>query len=241
MPAFAAGPARAPLPRGQTLRRAPVCCELPRAVAQLGGEQAVVHREHLVAAGGSVEPAHESAVGRIAEGVLELVAITPLFDRRDDRLELEALEAANALERLAHLGLLDLQLTLVGDDLPGDPRVRSAGGDPLGARREHLDGARVGVAALALVHDRPHAVAGDRTGDEHHVAAAVLPGGVLAQPRHALAAERQRVDLELQLIAALRPSLGGRRAHCAPTSSSSSAFWACRLFSAWSQMRWRSP
>ena len=31
------------------------------------------------------------------------------------------------------------------------------------------------------------------------------------------------------------PRLGYGRSH------SSSAFWACRRFSAWSQMRWRSP
>ena len=43
------------------------------------------------------------------------------------------------------------------------------------------------VAALALVHDRAHAVAGDRAGDEHDVAA-------VAEPRDALAAERERLD-----------------------------------------------
>ena len=65
------------------------------------------------------------------------------------------------------------------------------------------------VAALALVHDRAHAVAGDRARDEHHVAA-------VAEPRDALAAERERLDPQLELVAALRArraaprALGGR-------------------------------
>ena len=97
----------------------------------------------------------------------------------------------------------------------------------------------MGVAALALVHDGAHAVARDGAGDEDHVAA-------LAQARDALAAERERLDVELELVAELgaRAELYGL-AHgpawvCA-TSSSSSAFCAWRRFSAWSQMRWRWP
>jgi hypothetical protein len=54
--------------------------------------------------------------------------------------------------------------------------------DPLGAGLEDLNGASVGVAALTLVHDRAHAVARDRPGDEHDVAA-------VAQPRDTLTAE----------------------------------------------------
>ena len=98
--------------------------------------------------------------------------------------------------------------------------------DPLGARLEHLERACVRVAALALVHDRPHPVAGDRAGDEHHIAA-VTP------PRHALTAEGQRVDLQLELVAALGAggASGSACAHGA-TSSSSSAFCAWRRFSA---------
>ena len=76
--------------------------------------------------------------------------------------------------------------------------------DPLGARLEHLQRARVRVAALALVDDRAHAIAGDGAGDEHHIPA-------VAQPRDALAAEGQRVDLQLELVAALR---AGRRDGC---------------------------
>src|SRR5262249_38586490 len=150
---------------------------------------------------------------------------------------------------------LDLQLARVGQHLPGDAGVARHGCDPLGARLEQLERAGVRVAALALVHERAHPVAGDRVGDEHDVA-------VLAEPGDALAAVGERVDLELQRLAALRPprrvrsdgprTLGhhpsGRSAGSAPSpattgasSSSKSAFWAWRRFSAWSQIRWREP
>ncbi len=84
----------------------------------------------------------------------------------------------------------------------------------------------MGVVALALVHHGAHAVAGDGAGDEHHVA-------VLAQPRHALAAVGERVDRQLQLLAALGPLTHVDAPPTASTpaaprsvSSSSSAFCA---------------
>ena len=123
--------------------------------------------------------------------------------------------------------------------------------DPLGAGLEHLQRARVRVAALALVDDGAHAVPGDRARDEDDVAARGRAGRSLAargihaaQPRDPLAAEGERVDPQLQLVAALRSLLERPGAHGvpgAPTSSSSSAFCAWRRFSAWSQIRWRSP
>ena len=144
-----------------------------------------------------------------------------------------------------------------------------ARGDPLGAGLEDLHGAGVRVAALALVHDRAHAVARDRAGDEHDVAA-------VAQPRDALAAEGERVDAQLELVAPLRARQGAAEAasetpdspgasehgrailgvgdhawieghaddgepSAGATRSSSRAFCAWRRFSAWSQMRWREP
>ena len=45
---------------------------------------------------GRVEAAHQLAVLAGAERVLELVAVAPLLDGGDDRLELEALEVADA-------------------------------------------------------------------------------------------------------------------------------------------------
>ena len=126
-----------------------------------------------------------------------------------------------------------------------------AGRDPLARRGQHLHCAGVRVRAFALVHHGAHAVARDRAGHEHHVTP-------LSQPGDALAAKRKRLDLQLELIAwarARRARVGararafgrrvarplGRRllghglrrlAHDALTSSSSSAFWAWRRFSA---------
>ena len=89
------------------------------------------------------------------------------------------------------------------------------------------------VAALALVHHRPDAVAGDGAGDEDDIA-------VVAKPGNALPAEGQRVDRQLELVASLRAwCLQRRGAHLCPamgstgpTSSSSRAFCAWRRFSA---------
>ena len=205
-----------------------------------------------------MEAAHQLVrVQVVAEGVLQLVAVAPLFERRHDRLDREALEAAQPAQRILGLGLLDLQLALVGEHLPRHAGVLGARGDPLGAGLQDLQRAGVGVVALALVHHRAHAVAGDGAGDEHHVA-------VLAQPRHALAAVGERVDGQLQLLAALGPgriridgggTIAGAHARSAGTarraavaaapsrsaasaiSHSSSAFCAWRRFSACSQMR----
>ncbi len=199
-----------------------------------------------------------AAVEVVAEGVLELVAVAPLFERRHDLLDLKAREPAYPPQGILGLGLLDLELALVGEHLPGHARVIRERGDPLGAGVQHLERAGVGVVALALVDHRAHAVAGDGARDEHHVAA-------LAQARDALAPVGERIDRQLELLAALGPgsARGGRtrvaggvheggsaagahgssRPRSAPpaVSSSSSAFWAWRRFSACSQMRWRGP
>ena len=209
------------------------------AVALERGEQAILEAEHGVGSGRCMKPAHELA-GRFAlaagagaleraEGVLELVAVAPLFDRGHDRGKLEAVQAADPAQRLIDLRALDLELALVGDHLPGDAGMLGRGGDPLGALLEHLEHARVGVAALALVHERTHAVAGNGAGDEHHVPA-------LAHARDALAPAPggERGDLKLDDVT-------GRGLHAGSTSSSSRAFCAWRRFSAWSQMRSRPP
>ncbi len=88
-------------------------------VAALGREQAVVDVQDPLPGAGRVEAADEPAVVAGAEGVLELVAVAPLLDGGDDRLQLEALEAAEPPQRVADLLLLDLELALVGEDLPG--------------------------------------------------------------------------------------------------------------------------
>src|SRR5262249_20600532 len=157
----ARGAVAAPVPRLQSLAAAPVQRRLARAVAGLRRQQAVVERDDPVAARAGVEPAHQlaglpaadaaDAATATAERVLELVAVAPLLERRQRILELEAVEAAEPVQRLGYLGALDLQLALVGEHLPGNARVLGAGRDPLAAGHQHLERARVRVAALALV------------------------------------------------------------------------------------------
>src|SRR5262249_30256199 len=191
------------------------------------------------AARGGVKAAHQPLALALAEGVLQLVAIPPLLGGGDDVLQLEPVQAPDPPQRLVDLVPLDLELALVGEHLPGHAGMRGTRRDPLRARLEQLERARVRVAALAPVHDGPHAVAGDGVGDEHDVAA-------LAKARHALPPVRERLDPQLQHLAALGTARAFRllqhaHAHGRDTSSSSSAFWAWRRFSAWSQMRWRGP
>ena len=194
----------APVPGAQALRARPREHLLAQRVRALGGEQAVVHRHDLVPAAGRVEAAHELAGLAGPERVLELVAVAPLLDGGHDRLELEVLELADPRQRLADLLGLDLELALVRQHLPRRARVVGARRDPVGRRLEHLDRARLGVRALGLPDHRPHAVAGHGAGHEHDVAVAA---------RDAVAAVGERVDRQLQLVAARRPGLGGGGGH----------------------------
>jgi hypothetical protein len=200
--------------------------ELPEVVALQGVLAAPVAAAPVAALPVAAAPvaalpvAAPPGVVTVAEGVLELVAIPPGLDGGDDLRQLIAVEPPDPPQRLVDLGALDLELALVGENLPGHAGVVRHRGEPLGARIEHLEGACVGIAALALVHDRPHAVARDGARDEHDVPA-------VSQPRDALAAIRERVDLELELIPAVGPHRQGW-----PTSSSRRAFWAWRRFSA---------
>src|SRR5664280_2269744 len=192
----------AAIPSREALGATPAQGDLAGEVAALGGEQAVVHRRHAIAAGGCVKAAQQLA-GRaiavadgLAEGVLELVAVAPRLHGGNDLLQLVAVEVADALERLVDLLALDLQLALVRQHLPRHAGVVGDGSDALGARLEHLQRASVRVASLALVHYGAHEVAGDRAGDEHHIA-------TVAETRDALAAEGERLDAQLQLVATL--------------------------------------
>ena len=134
------------------------------------------------------------------ERVLELVAIAPLLDGRDDVVELEALEAADPRQRVAHLLVLDLELALVGQHLPRRAGMVGERRDALGAGLEHLERARLGVGALALRDDRADEVAGDRAGDEDDVA---------LQARDAVAAVGECVDAQVELGAAFGAREGG--------------------------------
>ncbi len=242
--------------RVEPLGPAPVEHVAAGLVALLGREQAVLDVDDPLPGPGLVEPADELAGRAAAERVLELVAVAPLGDGGDDRVELEAVETADADERLADLVLLDLELARVAEHLPRGAGMVGRGGDAVGARLEDLERPGLGVGALSLVDAGPDAVAGEGAVDEDDVAA--------GRPGDPGAAEGEGVDLELELVAdrdagrrvgeihrlsSIAGRRGGglsewtrRRARWAQaTSSSSSAFWAWRRFSAWSQIRWRSP
>src|SRR5206468_4037898 len=109
-------------------------------IAGLRGQQAVLDVDDPLPRAGFMEAAEELAVGAAAERVLELVAIAPLLDCRDDRVELEPLEVPESLERLADLAMLDLELAGVGEDLPGGARVIGQRRDPVGTGLDHLEG-----------------------------------------------------------------------------------------------------
>src|SRR6202034_4211613 len=232
-------------PRMQSLLATPTQRRFPCAVAALGGQQAIVDRLNHVPARRGVETAHQPAVRSLAKRVLQLVAVTPLLERRHDLLKLEAIQLADPPQRVIDLLVLDLQLALVEQHLPRHPGMRRGRRYPLRAWPQDLHDASMRVAALALDHLRAHAIPGNGARDEHDVA-------TVAKPPTALAAVRERLDLQLDLLAALG-TLGQRlrraRGRCAcvqavgrelgtrggdaheptgPTSSSSSAFCACR-------------
>jgi len=186
---------RPPVPRREALRAGPGEHLPARLVAALGGEQDVIDGNDLVEAARGVEAAHELAARARAERVLHLVAVAPLLDGGDHRLQHEAVEPADAAQRVVHLLRLDLQLALVGDDLPGRAGVVGARRHAVRRGLDDLDRARLGVGALGLPDHGADAVAGHGSGHEDHVA-------VVA--RDAVPAVGERVDRQLELVAARR-------------------------------------
>ena len=95
-------------------------------------------------------------------------------------------------ERVAHLALLLLELALVGQHLPGRAGVRASA--PRCDRAPARAARRRAPRRSPLRFDDPgaHAVAGDRAAHEDHVAVGA---------RHAVPAEGERVDVELELVA----------------------------------------
>ena len=182
------------VPGREALLAAPGLDGLAHLVDALGGEHVVGHVVDQVEAAGAVEAEHQLAVLGLAEGVLELVAVAPCAATRGhDRLDRRRLEAAEALERLAHLVLLLLELALVGQHLPGRAGVRALDLDPLRARLDQLDRLGLRERALGLAEPRPDQVAGHRAAHEHHVA---------VRARDAGAAVGERVDAQLEHVAA---------------------------------------
>src|SRR5205085_8195706 len=117
------------------------------------------------------------------------------------------------------LVLLDLELALVRQNLPRRARMVGAGRDPVAARLQYLDRPRLRVRSLGLLHDSFDAVPGDTTVDEHDVP---------VEPGDACSAKRQRLDRQLELIAALRPDLRLALLHSRPDSTPGSTSYRSR-------------
>src|SRR2546421_214194 len=124
---------------------------------------------------------------RRAVGVLLLVPVPPSLAGPHHRPGLGVGEAAEPLQRLAHLSLLLLQLPLVGDHLPRRPGVWGARLHPVGCRLEQLDHPRLRVVALRLCHLGAQPVSWDATPHEHDVAVVT---------RYAAPAVGERLDRE---------------------------------------------
>src|SRR5207253_1986304 len=84
---------------GDRLRPGPVANGVPCLVAGLARQVAVLDADDQVPAAAGVEAERRLALTVGAEGVFELVAVAPLLGRRDDLLQLIALETADPLQR----------------------------------------------------------------------------------------------------------------------------------------------
>jgi hypothetical protein len=131
----------------------------------------------------------------LREGVLQLVAVVEDGRGRHDRLELEALEPPDAGQGVGDLSLLRSGLRLVGEVLePAAAAGRVMGARSLDARRAGLDDLErggLGVIPLHLRDAGAHGVAWKPAPDEDDEA---------VQPRDAVPAVGERVDLEVELL-----------------------------------------
>jgi hypothetical protein len=114
---------------------------------------------------------------------------------RDDLLERRVGDATEALQRVAHPRLLLRELHVVREILEPAAAtrrvVRARRLDALRARADDLGRERLRVVPLHLRHARAHAVARQAAAHEDDVA---------VQPRDAVAAVCERLDVELDLL-----------------------------------------
>ena len=189
--------------RGEAFLARPVAHRVADAVADVGRQPALADVDHLVPAARLVQAEHRPVLRR-RERVLHLVAVEEDVGlARDDRLERRLSDARDPLQRVAHLRVLLLDLRLVREIL----EAAAAAGREVLARRldaeracgEHVGRERLGEAALHLRHARADAVARQAAAHEDDEA---------VQPRDAVAAEGERLDVELELFVHLH-----RRGH----------------------------
>ena len=159
---------------------------------------------------------------RRRERVLHLVAVVEdLGLARDDRLERRLGDARDALERVAHLRLLLRELRARTRD-PGSGSRRTSGKCSHGAStrcgpaRDDLGRERLRVPALHLRHARAHAIAGQPAPHEDDEP---------VEPRDAVAAVRERLDVELELL--ILRHRRGHRAHSVTRTRTSDAAAGC--------------
>jgi len=171
-------------------------------VADLRRQQAVLERLDLIPAAGGMKAADQHALGVGPERVLELVAIAPELLGRDALGQLDVGEAAQAAQGVQRLLGLDLELTGVGEHLPGHAGVVGLGGDAVRTGGQDLLDSGPAEGALGRGQPRPDDVAGNPPGDEDDPP--VVAG-------HAVAAIGEGIDRQLQPGAALgtRARLGG--------------------------------
>ena len=179
-------------------------------VAQVRRQPALLDLQHLVPPPALWKPSVGPSVLR--ERVLELVPVLEDRLRRDDRLQPGIGDAAEPTERFRNLVVLGLHLHLVREVLEPAAAARGvvlAGRlDAVRAGLEYLGRERLGVVPLHLRHPRAHSVAGEASPDEDDEA---------VQPGNAVAAESERVDLELELLVSL--DRGGHRPSVATVSA----------------------
>src|SRR6266516_352252 len=180
--------------RGEPLLASPVADGVPDRVAEVGRQPATLDLQHLVPTPGPVE-AERRAGRRLGERVLELVSVVKDRLGRNDRLERRLCEPADAAQCVGYLGLLRGDLSVVGEILEpaatASRVVRTRRVDALRPRLEHLHGERLRVAALDLRDRRANRVAGQTAAHEDDEA---------VQPRNAVPAVGERVDVELELL-----------------------------------------
>jgi hypothetical protein len=181
--------------RLEPLLARPVAHRVPDRVAEVRRQPALLDLEHLIPAAGLVE-AERRPVRVLRERVLELIAVVEDRLGREQRLKRGLGDPAQADERLPHLRLLRGDLGLVGEILEAAAAaggiVRAGRVDPLRARADEVDRERLRVVPLDLRDARADGVPGQAAAHEDDEA---------VEPSDAVAAVRQRIDGELELLA----------------------------------------
>ena len=183
----------------------PVANGEPDRVAHVGRQQALLDADHLVPAPGAMKAELDAVVaGR--ERVLELVAVAVDRHRGHDRLERRIGDPPDAYERIAHLLRLLRELHLVREVL--EPAATAGSEmparclDAVGTRLEKGAREPFSEPALDLRYPRANAIA--RQPASHEDDEPVVT-------RDAVAAVRERLDRELELL-----SFVNRRGHGRP-------------------------